>query len=261
MLQVFGHVVRHEKLLEAVYYLTIKVPEIASVALPGQFVQARCSEGYAPLLRKPLSIHEIDKQSETISLLYEVKGQGTKLLTNFKSGDTIDLIGPLGNGFTLPQKGKSLLVGGGMGIAPLLPLAQKLMEQGHEFTTILGFNDKERVCRLKAFQEQGQVIVATMDGSLGEKGLVTKPLTRELETGKYSTVYACGPEGMLKSVTYIAGKFEINCQVSLEAYMACGFGACLGCSCQTETLTGLTYSRVCTEGPVFNSKEVVWHES
>lgn len=261
MLQTIGQVIRQEQLTETVYYLKIKAPEIASLANPGQFVQVRCSDGYTPLLRKPLSLHEIDKQAETISLLYEVRGQGTKLLTKYKSQDSIDLIGPLGNGFTLPEKGKALLVGGGMGLAPLLPLAQKLKEQGHEPTIILGFNDEQSVCRLEAFQEQGQVFITTMDGSLGTKGLVTKPLAPKLETGEYSMVYACGPEGMLKSVTGIAQKLKVDCQVSLEAYMACGFGACLGCVCQTKSKAQLTYSRVCTEGPVFNGKEVVWHDS
>lgn len=260
-LQAFGQVMRQEKVSNNVYYLTLKVPEIARLAQPGQFIQVKCSDGYLPLLRKPFSLHEIDKEAGTVSLLYEVKGQGTKLLTRFREQDFIDVVGPLGNGFSLPQQGRAILVGGGMGIAPLLPLAARLKALALEFITILGFNEAQRVCRLEAFQKYGQVIVTTIDGSLGEKGVVTGPLERELETAKYDMVYACGPEGMLKGVAGIAATKGVECQVSLEAYMACGFGACLGCTCKTRTLTGTTYSRVCTEGPVFNSREVVWHES
>ncbi|HHU32911.1 MAG: dihydroorotate dehydrogenase electron transfer subunit [Zhaonellaceae bacterium] len=259
-LQTLGQVIRHEELSSKVYYLVLKAPQIAKQATPGQFVQVKCSDTYQPLLRKPFSLHEIDKVDGRISLLYEVKGQGTKSLTKVRVDDYLDLIGPLGSGFSLPPRCRAILVGGGMGIAPLLPLAEKLKEQGQEFAAILGFNEVQKVYRLEAFQKLGQVIVTTLDGSLGEKGLVTQPLERELGSEKYNIIYACGPEAMLKNVSAIADSFGVECQVSLEAYMACGFGACLGCVCQTKELTGPTYSRVCTDGPVFNSREVIWHE-
>lgn len=260
--QAIGQVTGQQQLVKDIYYLTIAVPEIACLAKPGQFVQVKCSESYTPLLRKPFSLHQIDQKAGTISLLYEVKGRGTKLLSEFQVGDSIDLLGPLGKGFILPKMGgRALLVGGGMGIAPLLPLAGEFKEQKQEFIVILGFNDASRVCRQEAFSELGgHVIITTVDGSLGEKGLVTKPLAKELETGNYDFVYACGPEVMLKKVVELAERYSVECQISLEAYMACGFGACLGCTCTTKTQNGSTYSRVCTEGPVFNGKEVIWHE-
>lgn len=259
-IQVFGKVLRQEKVGDNVYCLTLKAPEIARAAGPGQFIQVRCSNSLQPLLRKPFSLHEIDEEAGTISLLYEVKGEGSKLLAKLRKQDKVDLVGPLGNGFNLLKQGKAILVGGGMGIAPLLPLAARFKQLGLEFITILGFNDGKRVCRIEAFQKFSPVILTTLDGSQGEKGLVTEPLKRELETGSYSMIYACGPEGMLKAVAELAEAKEVECQVSLEAYMACGFGACLGCACQLKNPIETTYARVCTEGPVFKSREVIWHE-
>ncbi len=259
-----GMVLEHVEVANGIKYLKLEAPDIARSARPGQFVQVRCAAGCSPLLRKPFSIHEIDRANGTIGLLYEIKGHGTQMLSGSRAGESMEITGPSGNGFTLPgdpgEECNALLVGGGLGIAPLLPLAAELREKGHKTTVILGFNDASRLCRTEAFaREADRLIVTTVDGSSGEKGLVTDPMSGLMKREKINVIYACGPEPMLAAVARIAEVQRVKCEVSLEAYMACGVGACLGCVCRTKSIGGKPYARVCTEGPVFDSREVIWN--
>lgn len=263
MYQLKGKIIYNEETAPHHMLMVAETPQIAKEAQMGQFLEVRCSDLYAPLLRKPLSIHDRDEKQGTISLLYQVKGKGTKLLSEKRPGMDIDIVGPLGKGFTLPADFTQsiLIVGGGIGIAPLLFLSKEAKRQAFQSTVILGFNTEEQILRINEFKAYSSNLqITTMNGSFGEKGLVTAPLERELASGNYGMLYACGPEAMLKSVARLAEKYEIPCQISMEAYMACGVGACLGCSCKTNVDGKEVYQRVCTEGPVFNSREVVWDD-
>lgn len=259
--QVWGEILKQQEMAPGIFLLELFAPEIAQIAQPGQFVHVRCSSSFTPLLRRPLSLHMIRPESGQIALLYQVKGLGTKMLAEKRPGETLDLLGPLGKGFSLdPRARKALIVGGGLGVAPLLPLAQELKRQRQKPTIILGFNTSSQVLRLAEFEEAAQELyLVTVDGTAGEKGLVTVPLQRELADNHYEMIYACGPQPMLRAVAEMAASFGVKCQVSLEAYMACGIGACLGCTCKTRGLEQESYARVCVEGPVFDSQVVVWH--
>lgn len=261
MFQYYGKLIHHEEVNPNHMLMVVEAPKIANKAAMGQFVEVRVSDSYEPLLRRPISIHDTDKKQGTISLLYQVKGRGTKLLSEKRPGMNIDLLGPLGRGFTLPADSlqKLLIVGGGIGVAPLLLLSKEAKRQAFNSTMILGYNTKEQILRLDEFREHtSNLQITTMDGSFGEKGLVTIPLERELTAGNYGMIYACGPEAMLESVAALANKYDVPCQVSMESLMGCGVGACLGCSCKTKVEGKEIYQRVCVEGPVFNSREVVW---
>ena len=261
MFQRNGRLIYHEEISPHHMLMVIEAPEIAKSTTMGQFVEVRVSDSYEPLLRRPISIHDVDKRQGTISLLYQVKGRGTKLLSKKRVGMDVDILGPLGKGFTLPADSaqKILIIGGGIGVAPLLLLSKVATEQSFNSTMILGYNTKEQILRIDEFQKHSTNLqITTMDGSFGEKGLVTVPLERELVTGNYGMLYACGPEAMLKSVAQLAEQYDIPCQISMESLMACGVGACLGCSCKTNVEGKEIYQRVCVEGPVFNSREVVW---
>lgn len=235
------------------YKMTISAREIVKAASPGQFVHLRCIEGNQPLLRRPFSFHRLN--SDNFEILYEVIGQGTRLLTKRKKGEKIDVLGPLGNGFDI--KGSSIiLVAGGMGVAPLFALAEELLKKKKNILLLLGARDKKHILCKNDFGRLGiEVKFATDDGSCGYKGLVTELLKKILRTkDKPTTIYACGPKEMLKELSNISTCFNISAYGSLEENMACGVGACLGCA--VETRQG--YSRVCKEGPVFNLEDIKW---
>ncbi len=261
MFQRNGKIIYHEEISPHHMLMVVEAPEIAKNAAMGQFVEVRVSDSYEPLLRRPISIHDVDKKQGTISLLYQVKGRGTKHLSEKRVGMNVDILGPLGKGFTLPADvaEKLLIVGGGIGVAPLLLLSKEAKEQSYNSTMILGYNTEEQILRIDEFKAHcSNLQITTMDGSFGEKGLVTVPLERELATKNYGMLFACGPEAMLKSVAQLAEKYKVPCQISMESLMGCGVGACLGCSCKTNVEGKEIYQRVCVEGPVFNSREVVW---
>jgi dihydroorotate dehydrogenase electron transfer subunit len=242
------------------YMLTLVSQYIATHAQPGQFVNVRCHESFNPLLRRPISLHRINAQKGLIELLYEVVGRGTELLTKNPVGGELDVLGPLGSGFAVaPEKKVHLMVGGGMGIAPLRALGESLKGARYVF---LGAKDKESlVCGEKCGEIADQVALITEDGSTGKKGLVTDLLLNFMENelatsnSQLATIYACGPRPMLKAVAEIAAQKQIDCQVSLEERMACAIGACKGCA--TRTKTG--YKMVCKDGPVFDAKELIWN--
>jgi dihydroorotate dehydrogenase electron transfer subunit len=247
------------------WHALLRVPLIASKAVPGQFIQVRLTDGIEPLLRRPFSIHSA--RGAGVSILYEVIGTGTRIFSQKKPGETLEVIGPLGNGFDISLsrcKGVevSILVAGGMGVAPLVFLAQKLSTISSKLETLalVGGRTREQVLCINEFRKTGCVVkVSTDDGSSGTKGRVTSLLEnalRKINDPECVMVYACGPKPMLKGVDTVVKKFGIPAQLSLESHMACGIGACLGCV--VDTTEG--YKRVCKDGPVFDAQELTWGE-
>ena len=220
---------------------------------PGQFANVQVEGSSKTYLRRPISIHDVDYANNELSLLIQKVGEGTKRLAELKYADKVNLVYPLGKGYTLPSKGeKVLLVGGGIGIAPLYHLAIHCMVEGAQVTMLLGAKTAADMIRLKDYEERGEVFVTTEDGSLGEKGFVTAhPLWK---TCDFSKIYVCGPKPMMKAVAALAKEKGIWCEVSLENRMACGIGACL--CCVEDTVEGNVC--VCKEGPVFNINQLKW---
>jgi dihydroorotate dehydrogenase electron transfer subunit len=240
---------------ETLYRLTLYAPLIAAAARPGQFVMASCGPLLDPLLRRPFSIHR-RIGSDMLQLLIRVAGRGSELLTQYRPGQSISLVGPLGQGFQPPPKAASVcLVGGGIGIAPLFFLAERL-DAGRRCTVLLGSRTGAELSQLAAeFAQLGcRVETATDDGALGHHGLVTDLLAPYLPVT--NKVYACGPLPMMASVAAACRKARVACDVSLEARMACGLGACLGCA--VHGADG-RYLHVCKNGPVMNALEVAWN--
>nr|WP_280121641.1 dihydroorotate dehydrogenase electron transfer subunit [Duncaniella muricolitica] len=220
--------------------------------LPGQFVQVAANTP-GVFLRRPISINDVNYDQNTIDLLIRKAGKGTSTLVALKEGDKLNILLPLGNGFSLDVASGSrlLLIGGGVGVAPLLYLGRKLKEAGHKPEFLLGARSAADLLELDDFAAIGTVHVSTEDGSMGEHGLVTHHSALE---GNIDTIYCCGPAPMMKAVASIARERAINCEVSLENMMACGLGACL--CCVENTVKGNVC--VCTEGPVFNINLLNW---
>jgi len=253
--------------------MRMTAPQEFSAAAPGQFVMVRVNGAIDPLLRRPFGIFDVGvhvpAQSGAVvqpyfEMLYRVVGKGTAMLATLHETDLLDILGPLGRGFEMgdPTEEK-LIVGGGVGLAPLYLLARELVKKS-PVRLFAGGRTRDDVLCITEFERLGvECYTATEDGSLGECGLVTEALIRRLDAlqGK-ATIYACGPHGMLNAVANIAAQRSIPCQVSLEGYMACGVGACLGCVApgrdhSTETPD---FRCVCTEGPVFEAGELKWRD-
>ena len=318
--EVKAKVLLHRRISSDYFRLQLSCPEIARLARPGQFLMVRVNELQDPFLRRPFSFSRIYPPREKkrkpmdeggVEICYQIVGRGTLLMSRVQEGQRLDLLGPLGNGFW-PEEGCSrvILVGGGIGVPPLLAWAQELKKKGPgkkkfisapELTFLIGGQNKEKIlgageCRRWGIEAQ----VATEDGSLGAKGLVTDLLEKELMTGRHeaTAIYACGPKSMLARIAQVAEQFDLPCQVSLESHMACGVGACLGCTVkfregvppvknqerqsalpQADSLPGregeektpregtipvisegvpFRYARVCKEGPVFDARKIFW---
>jgi dihydroorotate dehydrogenase electron transfer subunit len=318
--EVKAKVLLHRRISSDYFRLQLSCPEIARLARPGQFLMVRVNELQDPFLRRPFSFSRIFPPREKkrkpmdeggVEICYQTVGRGTLLMSRVQEGQRLDLLGPLGNGFW-PEEGCSrvILVGGGIGVPPLLAWAQELKKKGPgkkkfisapELTFLIGGQNKEKIlgageCRRWGIEAQ----VATEDGSLGAKGLVTDLLEKELMTGRYeaTVIYACGPKSMLARIAQVAEQFDLPCQVSLESHMACGVGACLGCTVkfregvppvknqerqsalpQADSLPStegeektpregtipvisegvpFRYARVCKEGPVFDARKIFW---
>lgn len=220
---------------------------------PGQFAQVKVEGSQETFLRRPISVHDTDYKNNILKFLVQIVGKGTGVLSNLKSGDQLNVVYPLGNSFTMPDKGgKVLLVGGGCGIAPLLFLGNYLKSNGYEFDVLLGFRNRDRIIEYEEYRKLGTVFITTEDGSEGEKGYVTGHSA--FKTGNYTMMYVCGPESMMKAVARHCTEKKIGCEVSLENLMACGIGACL--CCVVETTKGNLCT--CTDGPIFNIKELKW---
>jgi len=250
-----ARIIGQQKTGPGLYLLDIAAPEIAAAAEPGQFVHIRVTGQLDPLLRRPLSICGADRSSGVIRLWYQVVGRGTQLLCERGAGEALDVIGPLGRGFAVGQQNKNAcLIGGGMGIAPLLFLGGELTRH-NKVTAFFGGRNGEFLPR-QDFLPEIDCRMATEDGTSGEKGLVTELLTQWLAGETPDIIYACGPNGMLKEVARLASQHNIALQVSLEATMACGVGACLGCICGKSKEAPEAWLKACQDGPVFWAEEV-----
>lgn len=254
-------VLANDKAGPGFYRMRIGSGYLAKNTLPGQFFEVRVSEGTEPLLRRPFSCHRILKGA--VEILYEVVGPSTEILARKKKDDTVDIIGPLGNGFDI-CKGEAMIVAGGIGTAPLFGLAEKLKKKP---TVLIGARTKDHLLCEKEFKGLGcEVKVATDDGSKGHKGFVTDLLKGDLRNTQYAkrnTIYACGPHVMMKEAARIARSCGAPCQVSLEERMACGVGVCLGCPVKVRTMnderrTMNEYKMVCKDGPVFDAYGIMW---
>lgn len=274
MKQLTAEILANEKVGAGFYRMRLASAYLAKASKPGQFIEIRCSSGKDPLLRRPLGVHRI--WSGGLEILYEVVGKGTELLSERTAGGSLDIIGPLGNGFdTGLASATNILVAGGIGAAPLVALAESLSAgmktagqdnvNGGKTYAIIGARTASHVMCEKEFRALGCVVkVSTDDGSKGSKGLVTEPLSRLLNICKIETylpalrqvtIYACGPSGMLKAVSAAAIELGISCQVSLEDRMACGVGVCMGCPVRVKAGG---YKMVCKDGPVFNAADIAW---
>jgi len=233
-----------------------EIPEM----LPGQFVQALINDSPSTFLRRPVSVHFIDKQANELWLLIQIIGDGTRQLAKSNPGDLINLIYPLGNGFSLPEEifaspdrnKKLLLVGGGVGVAPLLHLGAHLFSLSYNPQFLLGARSKKDLLQMDEFKKYGTVYSTTEDGSYGEKGFVTNHSI--LESGDFDYLYVCGPKPMMVAVAKYARQHSISGEVSLENVMACGIGVCL--CCVEKTVYG--NQRVCVEGPIMNFDALTW---
>lgn len=247
---VMAKIVRQTAISSDVRLVEVAAPAIAQEAQPGQFVNVEVSRQAAPLLRRPFGIAGVDANAGTFTMFYRIIGEATHILAQALPGEQLSIIGPLGHGFDLKAL-RPLLIGGGMGLAPLLYLARSFAPEQVEI--LIGGRTQQELFWTEIFKPfVRKTYETTDDGSAGIKGLVTAPLPALLTTGSYDCVYVCGPVPMMRSVAQMVEARKIPCQVSLEKYMACGLGACLSCSCQ-----GIGKRlKVCTDGPVFWSREV-----
>lgn len=223
---------------------------------PGQFVQIRVDQTPSVYLRRPISVHDVDYQRNTLRILVQEVGDGTRWITSRQIGDAINLVYPLGNWFQLPKDSKHnvLLIGGGCGVAPLLFWGKKLKDNGFTPRFLIGARSAKNLVQLEEYRQLGEVFVTTEDGSEGTKGFVIHhPVMKTLEPD-FNIIYTCGPEPMMKVLAKYAGNHGIDCQVSLENNMACGIGACLCCVTATHQGNKCT----CIDGPVFDSTELKW---
>lgn len=247
-------IIRNAKLNHDSHLLVFKSEEGFSGICPGQFLNIKVPDSPTTFLRRPFSFFEVDEANGTFSVLIKTVGDGTRKLVSMSRGDKLEIIYPLGNSFTLPQKDeKVLLVGGGAGIAPMFQLAHESNRAGANLDILLGARSAEDHVLLDKFSKFGSLFITTNDGSLGVPGFVTDHQLLKENKG-FSRIYCCGPEPMMKAVAARAKVLGAECEVSLENTMACGFGVCL--CCVTKTTEG--NKCVCTEGPVFNISNLKW---
>jgi dihydroorotate dehydrogenase electron transfer subunit len=235
------------------YILTLKTSDSIAEIKPGNFAELKIPNAPDVFLRRPLSILDVDHVKNTISFYVKIIGKGTEKLGKLRDGDKVSVIYPLGNSFSVNGTKKALLVGGGSGIAPFILLGRELKQKGIDITFLIGARTKEDVLLTDEFKKLGEVLVTTEDGTMGQTGLVTHHSVFT-EAFLFDKIYTCGPDPMMKAIAKIAEEKGVDCEASLENMMACGFGACL--CCVVETNGG--NKCVCTEGPVFNTKELVW---
>ncbi len=246
------------------YKIGIRCRKEYSAARPGQFVMLRLGDQTAPLLRRPFSIHRLVFSGDTvqgIEVLYKTVGTCTRHLSECKQGDIIDILGPLGNSFPIPDESRGIfMAAGGVGVAPLVFLADVLQEKKADLracTVFIGGRTADDVLCRENFSDRGIFVrVSTEDGSAGEKGLITVPLESAIKEQAPEIIYACGPSGMLRAVAGIAEKYAVPCRISVETLMACGMGACLGCALEMKN-NGNRYLHACADGPVFDAASLV----
>lgn len=249
-LKMTAKVVSQETLATDVYSLVLEAPDIAAQAIAGQFVSVYTHDG-SKMLPRPISLCGIDREAGTLRLVYRVVGFGTKEFSQFTAGDTVDILGPLGNGFMKSDK-KAILIGGGIGIPPMLQLAKEL---DCEKSVVLGYRDE--IFLNEEFEPYAQVYMSSEDGQHGVKGNVIDAIKEYGVDG--AVIYACGPTPMLRGIKTYAMEKGIECQISMEEKMACGVGACLACVCKTKDIdehSQVHNRRICKDGPVFYAEEV-----
>ncbi len=262
-----AEVFAYKRLSEPYHSLTIVAPEVCRRAAPGQFIALR-SNDRSLLLRRPFSIHRVDRRpgwAGTVEVVFDVRGLGTDLLARSRQHDALDILGPLGRPFRMPREPTNcVLVGGGVGAAPLMFLAEELRGHGHRVDFVLGARTSDHLLRLiEAKRVALTVTVTTDDGSTGQRGLVTDVLGDTVRATNARVVYACGPVPMLRAVASACAQLRVPCQVAWEEIMACGFGACLVCAVpmrveRPDDEEGWAWARCCTEGPVFSASRIHW---
>lgn len=271
-MQFLSRVISNTEVSPGYFRMRMTAPPPLLSCRPGEFLMLRIADSLDPLLRRPFGIFDVgtfqtpytDCGTQTwLEILYKVVGKGTRKLSLLHGGDTLDILAPLGRGFMVEEGGELILVGGGIGLAPLHFVARRYADS-RKVRLYAGGRTREDILCITEFERLGvETYVATDDGSLGERGFVTEVLSRDLENrGEGGTIMACGPMPMLAAVSRIAAEQGVPCQVSLEGYMACGVGACLGCVVPGRNHSPETpdYRCVCKEGPVFPSTEILWGE-
>ena len=232
----------NEKIAKSVYKMVLS-GDTSAITRPGQFINIKVPDKY---LRRPISVCDFD--GETVTVIYKVVGEGTKIMSEMEKGISLDVLTGLGNGFDAGKSGdRPLLIGGGVGVPPLYNLAKKLKDEGKSVTVILGFNTSDEVFLKEEFEKIATVYLTTADGSEGQKGFVTDAM----DGIDYDYIYTCGPQAMLRAVY---DKAKTGGQFSFEERMGCGFGACMGCSCKTK----YGAKRICKDGPVLEKEEIIW---
>lgn len=251
-----GRIISNKEIKPGYYLMAVHCPSVAKTAKPGQFLTIRCSSSTEPLLRRPFGFHRIGASG--FEILYEVVGKGTKALSGMKPSGTVDILGPLGNGFSIPAgKRDFVIIAGGIGVAPLAALAEELSrDKKKNISVIIGSRNKKTLLCREHFEGLGlKTMIATDDGSCGKKCFATDVLDEFLAIKRAfaPTLYACGPEPMIKAVGRVAKKRGLKAYASFEENIACGVGACLGCALRTKN----GYKLVCKDGPVFDLKEII----
>ncbi|WP_338833224.1 Dihydroorotate dehydrogenase B (NAD(+)), electron transfer subunit [Moorella humiferrea] len=259
MHQLMGKIIKHYEERPGYWRLRLKAPAIVQEAQPGQFLMVRCTTGLAPLLRRPISIFALYPECGELELYYKIVGEGTRLLSQKAVDDVLDVVGPLGQGYTLIPEAQSIaIVGRGIGVASVFAVAQAARKQGRRVYAFVSARSKDLLLANKELEELGcQVAVATDDGSTGYQGLVTDLLKEKVAQEDIKQIFICGSNRLTRAVAEIARDNGIRAQVSLEEHMACGFGVCSGCVRLIGPPGNKSYKKVCKDGPVFWVEEVV----
>jgi dihydroorotate dehydrogenase electron transfer subunit len=263
MIEQKTEIIFNREMARDTFLMGLRSEEIVATAEPGQFIMIRVGPGIDPLLRRPFSICAV-QDDELLLILYRVVGKGTAIMAEASEGNSLSVLGPLGKGFVLPDpREQSILVGGGIGVAPLLFLAQST--RIGPIQLMMGFSSAAEIISLEQILDRTMnFVIATDDGSAGHAGPVTDLLEARLNQDEFerdaASIFTCGPEPMMKKVAAMALEHDIPCQASLEAVMACGIGACQGCSVKASSKEGHTYFHVCTDGPVFPVKAIDWND-
>lgn len=248
-------ILRHKEVADDIFELTVSAGFVSQIKAPGQFVHIRIAPAPDSLLRRPISISSFDSVKQELTMIYRREGIGTSKMADMKPGMVLDILGPLGNGFPISEISPgetALLVGGGIGVPPLYELSKQLAAKGVKVIHALGFQTESAVFYEQEFLKNGKTYVATADGTYGTKGYVTE-IMKDLE---FDCIYACGPTPMLKALEQ--GYPDKKLFLSLEERMGCGIGACFACVCKkADDPTGVSYKKVCSDGPVFRAGEVL----
>lgn len=255
-LQYKFRIAANKKLCLKFYKLSLDAAAISRSIGPGQFLHIRVTDGLVPFFRRPFSVH---RAKENVEILYEVVGPGTQILSAKKPGEYVDVLGPLGHGFTLPPKGtkRVVMIAGGVGVAPFMILSDVLARKGYELSLFYGGRCRDHIFDMKEFENNGcKIFLSTNDGSVGKKGYVTTLFSKIKIDPKTTMMYACGPRPMMAAVQKFTQKHGFRCEGSFEEVMACGLGACLGCSIKTTS----GYKTVCHDGPVFDIRNIVFEK-